>query len=127
MNTFNKRIEERSYLLPQRINLTLKIVALIAEEGKASVAQLMKATSFSKAYVAACCQGLHRYGVLKRTRGKGGGYSLVKETTVGEVLSAMSKTEDRSEVTIALHRILIDAAKNVTFADLLKEMEKTHG
>lgn len=121
---FNDRLEERSYLLPKRVSLALTVVEVIAEDKYVTVQHLMDVTEFSRAYVMACCLGLKRYGILVSKRGAGGGYSLAREPseiTVGEVLEAISKAEDRSVITVALYRFLVGKAKDLTIAQLISE------
>ena len=122
MTGFNDRLEERSYLLPKRIELTLRVVVAIAEEENISLTKLIEDTNHSRSYITACCQGLKRYGILGSKRGSKGGYWLVNgadKTTVGDVLEAISKAEDRGVISSAVYRFIIGKAKELTIKELM--------
>lgn len=120
--TFNSRLEERSYLLPKRVELALTLVEIIAKEKFVNIIELMEATNFSRAYILACCSGLKRHGILVSKQGKRGGYSLSKDSdkiTVGDVLEAVSRAEDRGAITVSLDRFLMGKAKDLTIKELI--------
>ena len=121
--TISGRVEERSYLIPRRVLTAFNIIGVIAREGTVTAERLVEVTGFSKAYIKVMCIGLKRYGITANKRGLNGGYSLVnsiEETTVGDVLDALSKTEDRDAITIALYDFLITKAKTITLDSLIE-------
>ena len=62
------------------------------------------------------------HDIIYSTRGATGGYSLVKDvsqTTIGEILEAISKDEDRSTLLETLHRLMIGKLKDLTVKDLI--------
>lgn len=110
------------YFLPKRIALAFLVVEAIDNEDNPTATRIMEATDFSRAYVTACITGLKQNNLIESTIGGKGGYSLVKgvdETTVGDVLEAVSRTEDRSLLLRKLHRLLIGKAQSITIKELL--------
>ena len=111
------------YFLPQRVTLAFAIIEVIAKQDSPTTTTIMDETNFSRAYVSACLTALKRHDIIHSTRGATGGYSLVKDvqdTTVGEILEAISKDEDRSIYLETLHRLMIGKLKDLTVKDLIE-------
>lgn len=110
------------YFLPHRVTLAFAIVEVIAKGDFPTTTMIMEETKYSRAYVSACLTSLKRHDIIYSTRGATGGYSLVKDvsqTTIGEILEAISKDEDRSTLLETLHRLMIGKLKDLTVKDLI--------
>jgi len=125
MPDYKHRIEERSFFLPKRLECVLSILVGIAKEKTMSTTQLADLTGHSRGWILATCLGLKRYGLVDSKRGNAGGYWLVKsaeETTVGEVIEAISKTDNHGKLTKIVHNFLVGKAKELTIKDLIDEV-----
>jgi Fic family protein len=72
-----KRIESEAAIVSELSGLSLAIVNLLAEEGRATVASVVSATSANRNTVKAALQGLVRKGlILQRGKGRGVHYTL---------------------------------------------------
>lgn len=124
MKSYKERIEERSYLLPKRVTVVFKIIEAVIREKSITITKLCVITGFSKPYVQQICSGLVKYEILKSIRGSRGGFSLAHDTkkiTVGEVLEAISRKEDRTSVAAMLYETLVREVSNLTLWELINE------
>lgn len=122
MSDYKHRIEERSFFLPKRLESVLSILVGIAIEGSMSTSRLAEITGHSRGWILATCLGLKRYGLVDSKRGNAGGYWLVKsaeETTIGDVIEAISKADNQGEFTKIVHNFIVCKAKELTIKDLL--------
>ena len=72
-----KRIESEAAIVSKLSGLSLAIVNLLAEEGRATVASVVSATSANRNTVKAALQGLVRKGlIIQRGKGRGVHYTL---------------------------------------------------
>lgn len=121
MGNIKHRLEERSHLLPKRLESTLCILVVLAKDGSKTLPQLVEETGLSRGYILATCLGLKRYGILDSKRGTTGGYWLVKsaeETTVGDVFEAISRTDHQGRLTKFVYNFIVGKTKELTIAEL---------
>jgi len=114
------------YLIPTRIDVALKIVTSVNLSHPVFGDALVEVTGVSRSYVHQCCTILVNNNILLGKRGYRGGYLLARspeDIKVIEVINAVSKPEDRANITRIVTKHLLEQSEGLTISDLNKEIE----
>ncbi len=104
--------------LNQKLQLGILFVLYLCRAGKANIESAAEGLEVSKSFLEQVARQLRLTGIVRSSRGPGGGYELVGEPTVGQMFKALSpvKLLDTALLTSHEKRSLCHLASSLTAA-----------
>ena len=117
----SKPYEHRG-IFQKRISTALEVIKLVYMNRTISAYRLAHLTNKSESYIKSLCMAMKKVGVLKSTRGFGGGFSIngeLRDITARDVLIAVGTAEDPYGVAEKFYMWCLERTEELTLEELL--------
>lgn len=117
-----ERVEDRIYyFLPKRLILFFAVIEVMARNEYVTTVKIMEETGYSRPYITAFLTELKKTGIVGNS--KGGYYFMegLKGTSIGDIINASFKDEDRSPFAKAIFDYIVDTTSTLTIEELLEK------